>query len=146
IGKDSGERAVLSQLAGMLIQPGQCLDDGLDAVLDHALPLLEVPDGHAVRTMPGLPADDVLLGGAQDTLWVAHEGSEQRSVLPERLLLLTVQSRAGEARHLGAPDPSVGTRLAARQIATLAEVDDMLTRGAEDLRRLTRGQPVIVHA
>ncbi len=146
VGEHARERAVLSQLAGNLVRACENPDDVVDAAIDDSLPLLKVARGHAISTVPWLPAGDVLLSRLQHALRVDHEMAQQGTVQPQALLLLQGESGLEPLPDFGASDPAVRAGLHAGQLAAVAQIDDVLARDAEHARYLARGQPVVVHS
>lgn len=130
VGEHAGERGALAKLDRKRRLRRERLEDRLGPPIEDRPPGNEPTSTHASR-MRLQEALKVRAGTPERALRVGDQVTRYRSVEPERLALVTVQSRAGphparEGLDLAPAKASLCRASLVRQPPLIAEVDDML--------------------
>jgi prevent-host-death family protein len=83
---------------------------------------------------------------SEHTLWITREAGGHRTVQPERPHLFASHALAATHERLNVPpaQSSVYRRSQAIELAPIAQIDDMLPRGTDQLGSLSGGQKIAV--
>src|SRR5438093_10709656 len=131
------ERRVLSQISRARCARGECIEDTLNRPSEQALPLVEPTV--AAAGMDRSKLAQVLFGLRQDGLRVEDEFARDRMAEPEtsRLISGYPQRARSKGIDVGEAHAAVGPGRHERQVASIAEVHDVLARRSEEPGGLT---------
>ena len=138
------ERGVSSQFPCAWRLRGEDVEHILDRALEQLLPFAQ-PHRAAAAWVLRLEEFKVGVCTAQNCVRVAHELACYRDVQPPAATVGAVRARCALLRllHVLAAETAVGAHGQVRQVAGLAQVDDVLAGGTEKLRCLAGGQQLL---
>jgi hypothetical protein len=126
IRQDTGERAVLPELARFGRPAGEGLDDRIDAGVENFGPLVEIASSHAIGAVDGTPSIKVVTRLRQHLVRGDEELAQECLVEPQGALLLPRQG-AFQSRYLASGNPTVRPDADEGDLAAVAQVNDVLS-------------------
>ena len=143
LAQDTSEGRVLPELSGSGSPRGEHVKDVCDGSVEKVPPFRQPT---IASTMQTIEPRKVVTGLLEHTLRIGYELARGRVSKPQTAGLITGQTvgSSSESFYVSTANTAVPTRRHEREVASIAQVHNMLPRRAQDPCRLTRRKQFVV--